>query len=423
MIGWIMDNMPLFISVLSLTVSVITAVIIICRLRASDKRSTRIGKVLLNRMQTLDDSRAASFSVLSDSIGSSLNSAEMRLNASSEELKRASADTAALSHEIRENSLKEQLAVRQLIEERLNGIRESNDAKLLEIENKVDEKLQKTLESRIGESFRQVSDQLERVYKSIGEMQALAVNVGDLKRVLQNVTVRGAWGEARLESILRDNLAAGQYAENISVQPNSSERVEFAVILPGREDGAVYLPIDSKFPQAEYERLTAAFEVGDKNALASSRALLAQAVMTEGKRISSKYVKPPYTTDFAVMFLPTEGLFSEVVSRPGLTDELQRKYRVIPAGPTTLTALITSLQIGFRTLAVEQRSLEVWRLLGQVRTEFNAFGASIDAARKRLEQASGELDTASSRTRAINRRLADADRIDIAPEPHEDGIQ
>ena len=333
------------------------------------------------------------------------------MRSAGESMSKAAGETAQLNKDIRESMFKQQIAMQTSMAEELRAIRASDEERLTKIEKLVDEKLQSSLQKRIGESFSMVSEQLERVYKGIGEMQSLAGSVGDLKRVLQNVSVRGAWGEARLEAILRENLTAGEYLTNTPVMPNTAERVEFAIRLPGSNDTPVLLPVDSKFPQADYEKLTEANEAGDAAQIEKCRNALARAIMIEAKRISDKYIHPPYTTDFAVMFLPTEGLFASVMTINGIADEMQRKYRVIPSGPTTFTALVTSLRMGFRTLAVEQRTTEIWELLGHVREEFYLFGESLDKARKRLEQASGELDGAANRTKAINKTLSDLDTL------------
>lgn len=413
MINFITEQPELFIALIILIITAVSAAVLIRSHKENYKKILRANKILLNRIQEIENTHISSSSSLTNILTSNMDAADMRIRESSEGLRSIVGDTASILHEIRENSLKEQLSIRQTVEKQLSEIRSANDQKLQEIERLVDDKLQHTLNSRISDSFKQVSDQLERVYRSLGEMQTLAINVGDLKKVLQNVTVRGAWGERRLEAILKENLAPSQYLNNTPVFPDSMERVEFAIILPGKGDNTVLLPVDSKFPQADYERITTAYESGDKKELENARNLLSQAVLAEGKRIASKYIKPPYTTDFAIMFLPTEGLFAEVVSKEGLADDLQRRYRIIPAGPTTFSALITSLQIGFRTIAIEQRSLEVWKLLGKIRSDFSSFGISIDAVRKRLEQASGELDSVSAKSRSISRHLNDADKYDL----------
>lgn len=294
----------------------------------------------------------------------------------------------------------------------MEKLQRDNAEKLEKMRLTVDEKLHETLNRRLGESFSLVNERLEQVYKGLGEMQTLASGVGDLKRVLTNVKTRGIWGEVQLGALLSQILAPSQYAENVQVIPHSSERVEYAVILPGSaEDSQVFLPIDSKFPLESYERLLAAVEAGDPEAVNAASAALCAAVRTEAKRISRKYIGPPYTTDFAVMFLATEGLYAEALRCRGLMEELQREQRVLVAGPTTLTALLNSLQVGFRTLAIEQRSAEVWQLLGAVKTEFGRFGDLLDQTQQRLRQAGETIEKAAVRTRAINRRLRDVEAL------------
>lgn len=299
------------------------------------------------------------------------------------------------------------------VNEQLTSLQSSNEKRLDQMREMVDQKLQATLEKRLGESFRLVSQQLERVHQGLGEMQTLASGVGDLKRVLSGVKTRGIWGEVRLRALIEENLTVAQYIENAAVDPNAQERVEFAVVLPGKgDDSQVLLPIDSKFPQGDFERLLEASESGNKAEMDKAALALEKALVEQAKRISSKYIKPPHTTDFAIMFLPVESLYAEALRRPGLFELLQNKYRVMISGPTTFASLLSSLQMGFRTLAVEKRSVEIWRLLGSVKDEFIKFGDVLDKTRQRLEQASNELDNASVRTRAINRKLRDIEEID-----------
>jgi len=299
-------------------------------------------------------------------------------------------------------------------EERLKAMQQDNSAKLEQMRAVVEEKLQTTLEARLGESFKQVSDRLEQVHKGLGEMQALAGDVGDLKRVMTNVKTRGTWGEVQLGNLLEQVLTPEQYATNVATRPGSQERVEFAIRLPGRgEDGdeTVWLPIDAKFPQEDYLRLLEAQEQSDPaGAEAAARQLEARAKKF-AKDIRDKYLNPPATTDFAIMFLPSEGLYAEVLRRPGLCDAMQREFRVVPAGPTTLWAQLNSLQMGFRTLAIEQRSSEVWKLLGAVKAEFGKFGVILEKVHKQLRTASNTIDTASRKTRTIERRLREVEQM------------
>ncbi len=302
---------------------------------------------------------------------------------------------------------------RQTLELGLTRMQAENAQKLDEMRKTVDEKLHETLDKRLGDSFAQVSQRLEQVYKSLGEVHSLAGGVDDLKRVLSNVKTRGTWGEVQLGNLLAQVFTANQYAQNVVVRPGATERVEFAVCLPGSEsDATVYLPIDSKFPQEAYTRLADASQAGDAAAVdAAQRALLA-AIRTEAKRISGKYIEPPYTTDFAVMFLPLEGLYAEIMRHADVAEQIQREQRVVMAGPSTLLALLNSLQMGFRTLAIQQRSTEVWRLLGAVKTEFGNFATVLQKTQEKLQQATDSIDTAFVRTRSIERKLRRVESLD-----------
>lgn len=308
--------------------------------------------------------------------------------------------------------------IRQTLEARLRELQADNATKLEQMRSTVDEKLQATLEQRLGESFRLVSDRLEQVHRGLGEMQALASDVGDLKRVLSNVKTRGIWGEVQLSALLEQMLAPGQYEANVATVPGSAERVEFAIRLPGRES-TVWLPVDAKFPREDWERLQQAHDRADLPAADEAGRALEARIRGEGRRIRDKYLAPPHTTDFGLMFLPTEGLYAEVVRRPGLVDLLQREHRVVVAGPTTLAALLNSLQMGFRTFAVEQRASEVWMVLGAVKTEFGKFGDILARTRQQLQTVSNSLDTAEVRSRAIVRRLRD---VESMPEDRVRGV-
>jgi len=291
------------------------------------------------------------------------------------------------------------------LDTRMESLRQANDRQLSEMRRTVDEKLTESLDKRLNDSFAQVSQRLEQVYKSLGEMQSLAVGVGDLKKVLTNVKTRGIWGEMQLGSLLSAMLAPNQYDENVAVVPGSAERVEFAVRLPGKDADVLYLPIDSKFPQEDYLRLVEASQSGDAAAADMARKALLQRIRQEAKRIAGKYVAPPYTTDFAVMFLPIEGLYAELAQAPELCESLQKEYRIVVAGPSTFTALLNALQMGFRTLAIEKRSSEVWSLLGAVKSDFDKFAEVLEKTRQRLVQATESIDSAFTRTRSIQRRL------------------
>jgi len=305
--------------------------------------------------------------------------------------------------------------LRTAVDTRLAALQAGNEAKLDEMRKTVDEKLHATLEARLGESFKQVSERLEQVHRGLGEMATLATGVGDLKRVLTNVKTRGGWGEVQLESLLEQTLTAEQFSRSVMTRPGSNERVDFAIKLPGRAaDGVpVWLPLDAKFPREDYERLIDASERGDIAAIEVAGRALEVAVKAQAKSIRDKYVEPPHTTDFGLMFLPTEGLYAEVLRRPGLADTLQRDYRITIAGPTTLTALLNSLQMGFKTLAIEQRSSEVWQVLGAVKTEFGKFGEVLDKVSEKLEQAQKQIEQTGVRSRAIQKQLRGVEAMPV----------
>jgi DNA recombination protein RmuC len=302
--------------------------------------------------------------------------------------------------------------IRFTLESRISSIQEDQNKRLTEIREIVDEKLQKTLEERIGQSFKMVSERLDQVYKGLGEMQSLAIGVGDLKKVLSNVKTRGILGEVQLGAILEQLLSREQYRENVATKPNSGERVEYAIILPGDREGKVLLPIDAKFPQDPYIRLIEAYEGGNTEDIDQAYKILERAVKTAAKSISDKYIEAPYTTDFAILFLPVEGLYAEVVRR-GLSEMVQREYKVIIAGPTTMAALLNSLQMGFKTLAIQKHSGEVWKVLGAVKTEFDKFGSVLAQTQQRINQANAELDKlVGARTRSIQKKLRGISRLD-----------
>lgn len=301
---------------------------------------------------------------------------------------------------------KKQDAMRETLTTNLAELRKDNEAKLEKMRATVEEKLQGTLEARLGESFKLVSERLEAVHKGLGEMQTLANGVGDLKRVLTNVKSRGGWGEVQLGMLLEDMLTMDQYEKNVRIRPDSSEIVEFAVRLPGKgDDVPVYLPIDAKFPQEDYERLLAAQEIGALEEVEKAGGALERALRAQAKIISEKYVHPPLSTDFAIMYLPTEGLFAEAIRRPGLCADLQAKHRVMITGPTTLAAVLNSLQMGFRTLAIEKRSSEVWQVLAAAKAEFTRYGQVWEKLSKQLETAQNTVTEAGRRTRAVERKL------------------
>jgi DNA recombination protein RmuC len=350
-----------------------------------------------------------------------------------EELKRSREESAGNARHLREevgasikgmsDSVEKRVSeMRGVVDLRLEKIQEESAKKLDAMRATVEEKLQGTLEKRLGESFQQVSERLEAVHKGLGEMQALAAGVGDLKKVLTNVKARGTWGEIQLGSLLEQVLTPAQYERNVATKRGGSERVEFAIRLPGpgeEEGSVVWLPVDAKFPQEDYQRLIDAQERGDPAAAEEASRQLEARIKEAGRSIRDKYVNPPQTTDFAIMFLPTEGLYAEVLRRPGLAEGMQQQYRVMIAGPTTLAALLNSLQMGFRTLAIQKRSSEVWKLLGAVRTQFGQFSGILDKVEKKLHEASSNIGEASKKSRSIESRLrsveelpsGDADRL------------
>ena len=304
--------------------------------------------------------------------------------------------------------------LRATISEQLGEMREANEKKLEEMRRTVDEKLQGTLEKRLGESFKLVREQLDAVHKGLGEMQSLATGVGDLKNVLTNVKVRGTWAEYQLGAILEQVLTPEQFDRNVATHENSSERVEFAIRLPGRSadpNDCVWLPIASKFPQEDYIRLTEASKSADAEAVAQSTRELMRSVTQSAKTIAEKYLNPPHTTDFAVLYLPTEGLYAEVLRQPGMVSQLQQDYRVVVSGPTTIAALLNSLRLGFRSLAIEQQASEVWQVLAAVKTEFGKFGEVLDKVKKQLATASNTIDQTQTRTRAMARKLQKVEQL------------
>ncbi len=307
--------------------------------------------------------------------------------------------------------------VRSTLSAQLQSLQQGNETKLDQMRATVEEKLQTTLEARLGESFKQVSERLEEVHRGLGEMRGLAQGVGDLKRVLTNVKTRGGYGEVQLGALLEQILTPEQYAVNVATRPGSRDRVEFAIRLPGQGQGEgapVWLPIDAKFPVEDYERLLAAQERVDLPAVEEAGRALENRVRLEAKTIREKYVEPPHTTDFAMLFLPTEGLYAEVLRRPGLVETLQREQRVVIAGPTTLAAMLNSLQMGFRTLAIEKRSAEVWNVLGAVKTEFEKFGGVLEKLKGQLATATKTIESAEVRTRQMNRKLREVEALPAA---------
>jgi DNA recombination protein RmuC len=309
-------------------------------------------------------------------------------------------------------------ALRGTVEQRLEKIRVENTDKLEQMRRTVDEKLHATLEQRLSESFKQVSERLEQVHKGLGEMQVLAAGVGDLKKVLANVKNRGVMGEVQLAMLLEQMLTREQYETNVATKPGSKDRVEFAIRLPGRDsEGVVWLPLDAKFPTEDYQRLQEAQDGADPVAVEVAAKALEARIRLEAKTIADKYVEPPATTDFGLLYLPFEGLYAEVLRRPGLFEALQRDYRVTICGPTTLSALLNSLQMGFRTLAIEKRSSEVWQVLGAVKSEFGRFAEVLANTKRQLQTVANSIDAAETRTRQIERKLKDVEALPGAEPP------
>lgn len=309
---------------------------------------------------------------------------------------------------------KHNVVLYQTVEKKLEDIRNDNEKQLSQMRNTVDEKLQKTLESRLSSSFKTVSDQLEAVYRQLGEMQKLSKDFNNLERVLSNVKTRGIWGELQAERILEDILLPEQYLKNVATKHDSHDVVEFAVKLPGFEDNTnVLLPIDAKFPKEDYERLCDASSLGQTDLIRDLKISLERRIISEAKDIRDKYIDVPYTTDFAIMFLPIEGLYAEVLSVAGLQEKIQREYHVMITGPATLASLLNSLQMGFKTLAIEKKSAEVWNVLGQVKTEFSKFAVTLEKVQDKLESASKEVESAFVRQRAMDRKLRDVEAVEI----------
>jgi len=361
----------------------------------------------LDSLSLQQEQRIDGFGGRLDLLRETLNEDARKARAEGAELQQRTADTIGQRLvELTQRNATSLGEMRVTLEQKLRELQVDNAAKLEQMRATVDEKLQTTLETRLGESFRLVSERLEQVQRGLGEMQQLAAGVGDLKRVLTNVRTRGTFGEVQLGALLEQILTIEQYETNCVTVPGSSERVEFAVRLPGtHSDKPIRLPIDAKFPREDYERLMDAQDRADVDAVAASSAALERQVRVEARRIRDKYLAPPHTTDFALLFLPTEGLYAEVLRRPGLFDSLQREYRVTLVGPTTLLALLNSLQMGFRTLAIEQRSSEVWQLLGTIKAEFGKFAGILEKTDGQLETVRNSLKAAGVRTRAIEKQL------------------
>jgi len=386
----------------------IAVLLLIHLLRRQSQDHSPLEQVIRDEHRQLRESATRDVWELRDEIASSQSNAHQTLITSVAELGRGQRedlrDMEQRIQHLGERTDSQQAALRAGLEQRFGEMHKANDSRLGEMRQIVEEKLHSTLERRLGESFRQVSERLEAVQKGLGEMQSLATGVGELKRVLVNVKTRGTWGEVQLGALLDEILTPDQFARNVRTRRESDSVVEFAIRLPG--DGEdIWLPVDAKFPQEDYQRLLDASEAGDQAAMDASLKALLRNVRLFAQDISDKYLDPPYTTDFAIMFLPTEGLYAEVLRQPGVVESLQRDFRVVVAGPTSLAAILNSLRLGFRTLAIEQRSSEVWQLLSAVKTEFGRFGGQLEKLKKQLDSAARTVDQTGTRTRAMARKL------------------
>ncbi|HXE42246.1 MAG TPA: DNA recombination protein RmuC [Candidatus Baltobacteraceae bacterium] len=389
------------------------------RLDNLEKGNERTERVMKDEIARQREEMANQSRALREELGTSLKGAsDSTINSLGEigKAQRGQLETFSTQlSKLTESNEKKLGELRTVVETKLTQIQTENAQKLEEMRKTVDEKLQGTLEKRLGESFKLVSDRLEQVHKGLGEMQALAIGVGDLKKVLTNVKTRGTWGEIQLGNLLEQVLTADQYAANVQTKQNSSERVEFAIKLPGRdgEGNPVWLPVDAKFPKEDYERLMEAAERADAAGVEEAAKQLETRVKLDAKNIRDKYLDPPNTTDFGILFLPTEGLYAEVLRRPGLMEVLQREFRVVISSPSTLWAYLNSLQMGFRTLSIQKRSSEVWTLLGAVKTEFGKFGDVIEKVQKKIQEAGNAIDSAASKTKTIQRKLKDVQELPV----------
>ena len=403
-----MEFAALIISCVTLVVMLLILIVLLLSSRKDGQSELRME--LNNSLQAFGKSISDNQRTASEAQENRLSSMEQNNALDFERLRKSQEDRISSLERSNEEKLE---AIRQTMERRLTAIQTENAEKLTEMQKVVDEKLQKTLESRISESFKLVSNQLEQVYKGLGEMQTVAAGVTDLKKVLSNVKTRGILGEAQLSAILSEILSPEQYDTDIVTKPGSRDRVEFAIRLPGDGDMPVMLPIDAKFPGETFAALQDAYEQGDPNAIAQAAKMLEIRLKAEAKDIRDKYIDPPHTTDFGILFLPFEGLYAEAVNR-GLIEDLQRTYRINVTGPSTMAAFLNSLQMGFRTLAIQKRSGEVWQVLGAVKTEFEKFGDILESSQRKLRQVNDDLDTLiGTRTRAINRKLKDVERLDV----------
>jgi DNA recombination protein RmuC len=395
----------------------LAAIIVLLARRGQDAEGT-----LLTKIELLEHAQERGERIVREEMGRGRDESARAARTQREELRAAlmsfTETFATQTGKLTESNEQRLESLRAVVDLRLKQLQDDNSKQLDRMRTTVDEKLQGTLERRLGESFKLVSERLEQVHQGLGAMQQLASDVGGLQKVLTNVKARGGWGEVQLGSLLEQLLTPDQFARNVKTREESGEQVEFAIKLPGDENGApVWLPIDAKFPTENYHRLVAAQEKGDLVAVDGAMKSLEMQLKRSAKDICQKYINPPQTTDFALMFLPTEGLYAEAIRRVGLVEQVQRDCRVVFAGPTTLAALLNSLQMGFRTLAIQKRSSEVWNLLAAVKTEFGKFGESLSAVKDKLDQAARHVDTVAVRSRAITKKLRDVEELPSNPPP------
>jgi DNA recombination protein RmuC len=404
------------LSALSIVLLILILILILRRLKAD--ANTRVERALREELRTGREESAKSSRDLREEVSAGQkSSADTLVKTIGEMGKSQGGQLESIARRIQELTESNEARIEKLrdtIDVQLKHLQQSNEKKLDQMRETVDEKLQSTLEKRLGESFKLVSERLEAVQRGLGEMQNLATGVGDLKRVLTNVKARGTWGEVQLGALLEQILTPDQYDKNVQTKENSRESVEFAIRLPGTDDDPgshVWLPIDSKFPQEDYLRLVDAAEIADVDAVQKATAALMSAVNRSAKEIRDKYLNPPKTTDFAIMFLPTEGLYAEVLRQSGQVEKIQQTFRIVVAGPTTLSAILNSLRMGFRTLALEKRSSEVWKVLAAVKMEFGKFGEVLGKVKKQLNTASKTLGETDVRARAMVRKLREVEEL------------
>lgn len=383
-----------------LIVSVVNLIILFIVFSKTNQKNTDLPE-LKNRIATLQDQTTQTFA--------NMNERMIRIETN---VDRVTKDIGTNFRENRKEISDNFGLVQKTLDTRVRELQDHNTKKLEEMRQTVDEKLQASVEKRFNESFKTISTQLTQVYQGLGEMKTLANGVGDLKKVMEGVKTRGIYGEVQLGNIISDTLSSDQYCENIATQKGSNDRVEFAVKMPGKDETAqVFLPIDSKFPVENYQRLVAAYEQGDKTEILKYQKALAIDVKEQAKKISTKYIDPPHTTEFAMMFLPTESLYAEILRIPGLDDEIRQKFHITIASPSTLPVILSGLLMGFRTLAIEKRSSEVWQILGAVKSQFGKFGDLLEATKKKLQESANKIDAAATTSRAIERKLKNVESL------------